>query len=155
MKTHQLNLKKKLFEKLPQFFKAGVYYTKKLLNTRKQRFFQKIIVHELLKKEGSAYFTAGEYDRALHRYEEALSLWRYYICHNPKWEEEGIDDDEIELFEDVGNTDSQKRQIRELKLTSYLNIAVCNLKVKDFVNALAACEEALHLNPASVKAYYL
>jgi len=37
----------------------------------------------------------------------------------------------------------------------YSNIAVCLLKVKEFSNAILACEEVLKLDNRNVKAYYL
>lgn len=91
----------------------------------------------------------------MHKYEEALCIWRYYICHNPKWEEQGIDDDEIEPIEETGCLEEEQSQITELKLTSYLNIAVCYLKSKDFDTGIAACDEALALDRQNVKAFYL
>lgn len=36
----------------------------------------------------------------------------------------------------------------------FLNIAACNLKTKDFETAIAACDEALKLDPYNVKALY-
>ena len=36
----------------------------------------------------------------------------------------------------------------------YLNIAACNIKSKDFETAVAACNEALKLDPYNVKALY-
>jgi tetratricopeptide (TPR) repeat protein len=41
-----------------------------------------------------------------------------------------------------------------LKLALYLNIAACNIKTKDFETAVAACIEALKLDPYNVKALY-
>lgn len=36
----------------------------------------------------------------------------------------------------------------------FLNIAACNLKTKDFETAIAACDQALKLDPYNVKALY-
>lgn len=36
----------------------------------------------------------------------------------------------------------------------YLNIAACNIKTKDYETAVAACNEALKLDPYNVKALY-
>lgn len=36
----------------------------------------------------------------------------------------------------------------------YLNIAACNIKTKDYDTAVAACNEALKLDPYSVRALY-
>ena len=39
-------------------------------------------------------------------------------------------------------------------LTSYLNIALCNLKLGNNLEATHACDEALKLDPKNEKAYY-
>lgn len=36
----------------------------------------------------------------------------------------------------------------------FLNIAACNIKTKDFETAVAACDEALKLDPYNIKALY-
>ena len=36
----------------------------------------------------------------------------------------------------------------------YLNIAACNIKTKDFETSIAACNEALKLDPYSQKALF-
>lgn len=155
IKTAQLDSKKRMFEKLPNFLKAGVYYNSRLENVRKQRFRQQVFVYELLKSKGAKEFKAGEVERALHRYEEALCIWRYYICSNPNWEKDGIDDDEIEPVEKSGDTPEEELLIKDFKLQSYLNIGVCSLKTKDYYNGVKSLEEALKLSPNSVKALYL
>ena len=78
IKTNQLAQKKKFFESLPTFLQAGVYYTKKQLNVRKQRFHQKYFVYEILKHEGGKAFADKDFNRACRKYEEALCIWRYY-----------------------------------------------------------------------------
>ena len=114
-----------------------------------------MFVYELFKSKGSKDFKGGDPERALHRYEEALCIWRYYTCSNLNWEKDGIDDDEIEAVEDLGDTPEQRVLIKDFKLQSYLNIGVCSLKTKDFFNGITSLEEALKLEPESVKALYL
>ena len=64
IKTNQLAQKKRFFESLPTFLQAGVYYTKKLANVRKQRFEQRVFVHDLMKHEGGKAFTNEDWNRA-------------------------------------------------------------------------------------------
>jgi hypothetical protein len=75
-----------------------------------------------------------------------LSIWTYYRSKNPKWDEEGIDDDEIDKIDETGKTESEAEKIKEIKLNSYLNISVCCLKTKQFTTAISACEEALRID---------
>jgi hypothetical protein len=42
----------------------------------------------------------------------------------------------------------------EIKISLYLNIAACNIKVKGWTEATAACEEVLKLDKNNVRAYY-
>jgi hypothetical protein len=79
----------------------------------------------MILKEATVDYDRQEFDRACRKYEEALSLWLYYLCHNPKWDSEGIDDDQIELVDDKGKTEKQKELILDMKLTCFLNIAGC------------------------------
>lgn len=44
--------------------------------------------------------------------------------------------------------------MRKHKLSTYLNIAACNIKKKSYTEAEAACNEALLLDPDSIKALY-
>ena len=51
IKSAELESKRKKFEKLPMFLKAGVYYSQKLENVRKQEFFPKLFAFELISCE--------------------------------------------------------------------------------------------------------
>jgi FK506-binding protein 4/5 len=56
--------------------------------------------------------------------------------------------------DELGNNEFEKTELRRIKLSLYLNIAACNIKSKDYETAVAACNEALKLDPYSVKALY-
>lgn len=155
IKTNQLAQKKKFFESLPTFLQAGVYYTKKQLNLRKQKYHLKLFVFEILKNEAKKAFSVEDFNRACRKYEEALCIWRYYYCTNPEWEKEGIEDAYLKQHEAKGETPDQIFKIREMKITMYLNISICSLKLQDFKASLFACEEALKLDMKNVKGYFL
>jgi hypothetical protein len=70
IKSSQLESKRKKFEKLPMFLKAGVYYSQKLEQVRKQDFWLKIFAFELISNEASQEYLAKNYDRACRKYEE-------------------------------------------------------------------------------------
>jgi len=46
------------------------------------------------------------------------------------------------------------KTIRMLKINTYLNIAACNIKTKNFKEATASCDECLKLDPQNVRAMY-
>jgi tetratricopeptide (TPR) repeat protein len=94
------------------------------------------------------------YDRACRKYEEALSIFRYFYSTNPKWSEEGIDDSELKEVTYEGANEMEKFIILKLVLDTLLNIAACNIKSKDFETAVLACEEALKLDAKNIKALY-
>ncbi|CDW73168.1 peptidyl-prolyl cis-trans isomerase d [Stylonychia lemnae] len=154
IKSAELESKRKKFEKLPMFLKAGVYYSTKLEAVRLQDFYPKIFSFEIIRNEANFEYLNQNYDRACRKFEEALSIFRYYICYNPKWQEEGINDNEIREVDEIGHNDYEKTQIRKLKLQMFLNIAACNIKTKDYETAVAACDEALRLDPYNTKALY-
>lgn len=88
IKTAQLDQKKRKFEKLPTFLKAGLYYTNKLEVVRGQSDFHvKLFAFEIIRDEGAREFALKNYDRACRKFEESLSIFRYYISNNPKWQE--------------------------------------------------------------------
>jgi tetratricopeptide (TPR) repeat protein len=94
------------------------------------------------------------YDRACRKYEEALTIFRYFYSTNPRWAESGIEDSELKEVVDEGTNDKEKNQIKKLVLQTYLNIAACNIKAKDFETAVQACEEALKIDANNTKALY-
>ena len=91
-----------------------------------------MFVYDLLKKQANEEFDKDDFDRACRKYEEALSVWRYFTCSNPKWQEQGIDDDDLKEHDSFGDNEQEKSEIIKIKLACYLNIAACNLKIKEF-----------------------
>lgn len=154
IKSHELESRRRKFEKLPMFLKAGVYYSNKLEHVRQQDFWPKVFAFDILKREANEEYLLGNYDRACRKYEEALSIFRYFTCFNPKWNEEGINDSQIQETEETGKTEFEKQEIRRMKILMFANIAACNLKTKDFETARSACEEVLKLDPYNIKALY-
>lgn len=135
--------------------KAGVYYTQKHEVTRFQTDFNvKFSCYDLISKDANSEYLQKEPDRARNRYEEALGMFRYFEATDPSWQSQGIDDDKLKEVDDEGETDFQKKRILELKINTFLNISACNIKVKDFGAAAAACNEVFKLDPTNLRAYY-
>jgi hypothetical protein len=71
IKSAQLDQKKRKFEKLPTFLKAGLYYSNKLEVVRAQNDFHlKLFAFEIIRDEGAREFQAKNYDRACRKFEE-------------------------------------------------------------------------------------
>lgn len=154
IKSAQLDQKKRKFEKLPSFAKASVYYSNKLETVRKQDFFPKLFAFQLIRKEADQEFLNKNYDRACRKYEEGLSIFRYYYSLDPKWSEQGIDDKDLRDVDFQGNNEFERQEAKKIKLQSYLNIAACSIKTKDFESAVHACNEALKIDPLNKKALF-
>ena len=105
-----------------------------------------MFVHEILKTEGGKSFAGDDFNRAWRKYEEALWIWRYYFWTNSGWEKDGIDDQDLKHYEAIGDSGDQIFKIREMKVKSYLNIAICSLKMNEFKTSRFACEEAIKLD---------
>lgn len=70
IKSGQMLEKRRNFEQLPVFVKAGLYYQPKYHNVRQQGFHQRLSVAELLKLKGNKEFSLQKYDQAAHLYEQ-------------------------------------------------------------------------------------
>ena len=93
--------RRRKFELMPAYLKAGVYYTTKLEAIRhpSQQYHQRLFAYELICRSAAQECATRNYDSACRKYEEAYSIWHYYYTTNPKWNTEGIDD--TQLFEVV------------------------------------------------------
>jgi len=154
IRTAELAQRRKKFEAYPKFIKAGLYLYNKLENVRSQGFYPKMFAFEILKNEGTEEFTNGNYEDSVRRYEEALCIYRYFKSTNVKWQQEGIDDNNLEEVQETGGNKEEEAFIKSAKLMCYLNIAACNLKMKEYQTSVEACNEALILDPNNVKALY-
>ena len=55
---------------------------------------------------------------------------------------------------DLGRDEEEARTVRKIVSSLYLNLAAGYIQLTDLANALAACNEALELDPCSIKALY-
>lgn len=70
IKQEEMESRRRKFEKLPAFLKAGVYYTTKLECTRKQDYYPRLFAYELLIKAANRDYYQGEVQSACRKYEE-------------------------------------------------------------------------------------
>ena len=147
IKQTQMESKRKMFERLPAFLKAGVYYTTKLEATRKQSYYPRLFAFQLIMKSANTQYHQGDSGSACRKYEEAYSIWRYFYSNNPKWNTEGIDDTQLIEEEWKGANDQENEWIRQHKIKSLHNMVACYLKEENFEDAKPAAEEILRLDP--------
>jgi len=70
IKTGQMLDKRRKFESLPLFIKAGLYYLVKFANVRKQGFFQRYATSDHLKARGNRLFKEEKAEQAAREYEQ-------------------------------------------------------------------------------------
>jgi hypothetical protein len=143
---------KQKFDKLPEFYKTGLYCCDMLNNVRNQNFYLKKSAYEVHKAKGIELIEKNKIDDAHYSFCKSLAIFKYIRNKNKNWKNEGIKDEELEYFEDNGNDELQRKDILKMKITSLLNIALCDLKLEKFVDSRLACDEALKLNSTNVKA---
>lgn len=93
---------------------------------------EKIAECAKLKDEGTAEFKAQKFSEAAAKYNEAASY--------------------MEDMYDV--SDDDKKRMKDLQTTCYLNAAMSYLKLKDFAEAVATATKALKNDPHNMKALY-
>jgi len=108
-----------------------------------------------IKQQGNADFGSRDWDGAYKAYARAAACVRYYRPQDKDWRTNSFSDDTIDLVHTKGDSPEEERAFRELLVSCYLNIAQCRLSARqDYDEALAACNEALDLDPSSAKAYF-
>ena len=82
IKQEEMESRRRKFEKLPAFLKAGVYYTTKLECTRKQDYYPRLFAYELLMKTANREYYQGEVQSACRKYEEVCTPFQTSINHS-------------------------------------------------------------------------
>ncbi|KAJ8969796.1 hypothetical protein NQ317_003301 [Molorchus minor] len=91
---------------------------------------EKIEQAKMYKEKGTNYFKAGKYELAVKVYKKIGSI---------------LDQEKDEIHAE---------EIKSLLLASHLNVALCQLKLKDYFEAKSAANSALQLDPNNEKALF-
>ena len=155
IKSYQLSLERKKFDKLPDFFKEGLYNYSYLKNIYKQSYHIKKYTYEAMKSKGVQHLKFKEYDNALDQFIKCICIFKYIECSNPKWNSgDGIKDNELKYIEDKGSNDNEKFEIIKMIKSALLNISLVYYLTKDYKSVREACDEVLKIDPKCVKAFY-
>lgn len=117
---------------------TDVIYEVKLLSFEKNKeswqlnWEEKIKQSELNKNKGTELFKRGKYELAIKKYSKVPEF---------------LKDEVFDLEKDKENAD-------KLQLAAYLNLAMCNLKLKNFNDAKDACNSALKFDPKNEKGLF-
>ena len=155
IKSYQMSLERKEFDKLPDFYKEGLYNYSYLKNIYIQSYQIKKYTYEAIKSKGIQHLKFKEYENALEQFIKCLCVFKYIKCSNPKWNSgDGIKDCELSYFEEKGNNENEKLEISNMIKSSLLNISLVYLLTKEYKNVRDACNEVIKLDSKCVKAYY-
>ncbi|KAG2535511.1 hypothetical protein PVAP13_9NG119600 [Panicum virgatum] len=117
---------------------STLIYEVELIDFTKEKESWEMSAHEKLeaaeksKVAGNDLFKIGKFQRAAKKYSKALS----YI------NEDGHVEDEVEKL------------VKTVRISCWLNHAVCCLKLKDFAQAISLCSMVLEIESCNVKALY-
>jgi molecular chaperone DnaK (HSP70) len=101
-------------------------------DTRRLNFPRRLEIVMKNKKEANELFSDGNYKHAAARYAKALSHCSKFFDLSPAQEEE----------------------LRDVKLSLYLNLALAYIKLEKLDNAMQSCDDALKLDSKNTKALY-
>jgi len=106
------------------------------------------------KSSGGNHFKDGKYDLAIRKYRDVMKLAEV---------SEFRDDGKVVELDSVQNSSmpeesekekAQREELKQMLLVSYLNLAMCYLKVKKLEEAKINCDQALKIDPNNVKAHF-
>ena len=155
IKSYQMSLERKQFDKLPEFYKEGLYNYSSLKNIYKQSYPIKKYTYESIKDKGIKHLNLKQYENALEQFIKCLCVFKYIKSSNTKWASgSGIKDSELTYIEDKGNNIQEQTEINLMIKNALSNISLVYLITKDYDNTRKACDEVLKLEPNNVKALY-
>lgn len=149
IKSAQLAQYRRKFDQWPQFHQAGLYYCDSFKALHNASHSEILPIYSSKKQEGTTLFQEKNYQSAIHKYEEVLTIFRWVENRNEKWRNSGIEDDDLTI-----NYAEKTKENIEMMIALYLNLAICNLKLENWKEAVAACDEVLQLDPNNVKGLY-
>ncbi|XP_038675473.1 peptidyl-prolyl cis-trans isomerase FKBP5-like [Scyliorhinus canicula] len=86
----------------------------------------------LVKEKGTNYFKAGRYKQAQIQYRKIVAWLEQEYCL----------------------TQEESQRARSLILAAHLNVAMCSLKLNEYLKAVGSCDRALEIDRANEKALY-
>jgi tetratricopeptide (TPR) repeat protein len=144
-------------------------------NVRKQGFYQKFFVCELLKNEGNGHYNRHQPMKALEAYLRALSIFlkrcplnqggsnndlNGHESHESEIgngrSKDNLEEHQVSLVieNEDGKSEKERTLFKKLKLSLFLNLSQCYLLLHDYDNAYHAANYALLLAPRNEKALF-
>lgn len=144
------------FDRHPQFYQNSIFPREEVTQARRcKAFVDRMNEAEALKRKGNEAFRNQIFSTAALHYEMAVAVWKYLENTNPNWRSEGINDDFIMEMSFESQNEEEKKAVKEFLIKCYKNLALCNLQMNQHSVSIAACNEALALNPGDAKALFV
>lgn len=142
-------LGKQVFYNLPQFHQVSLLYAAELKSVLRSPISEKVQLFVRKKTEGTELFNKQDYAAALEKYYQALTLFRWIENRNSSWNNRQINDSDL-----VYKYEELTEEVKTCLVTTYLNIAICNLKLEQWKEAELASDEVLRIDEKNIKALY-
>lgn len=154
LKGHQQAQLRTRFDSWPQYFQHSMFMQESVTSVRGKSFQERIEAAESMKAAGNNHYGAGDLEEAVAEYEKALAVFKYAENMDPGWKKKGIEDKDIRTVDYKCDDQQDQARLDALKISCYLNIAVCKFKLREFQTCIRACDDTLQIDPSNVKALY-
>lgn len=103
------------------------------------------------KNTGGTHFKDGKYDLAIKQYRDIMKL-----AEISEFRDDGklVELESVQLPPESDQDKTQRQELQQMLLVSYLNLALCYLKVNKFEESIANCNLALKQDPQNIKAHF-
>jgi tetratricopeptide (TPR) repeat protein len=157
LKSHRLKEERRSYERSPLFYRRTLFMETQLGAERALPIDELLTAAEGRKEAGNQLYEENRHEDACQAYSSALGCVRYYKSTDPDWRQNGFTDETlVEVHvESACDTPERAERLRTLMVACYLNLAQARMAVKgDNAEAIAACNEAIALDPNNAKAYF-
>ncbi|MCQ2820226.1 MAG: hypothetical protein MJ252_23420 [archaeon] len=154
IKEYQMNQDKQKYNKNPDYFKATLFHWYKSKDIYNKTYNERKEIFNKIKSEAIKCLQKKEYEDASDKFCQCLAIFRYMKSNNPSWKENGIKDEYIEYIDIEGDNETEKKEIKQMKISSLLNISLCEYCLKNWTEVRSACDDVLSLDSNNIKALY-
>ena len=151
IKQNKQNPNKQKYEKLPNFYKLTLFHQQSLSNVHNRSFYIKKTSFYSIYNLARSHLEQSQFDIASTLFSKALAIFTYI---KPSNNESNIKDNELIYIEDNGNNQTEKNEIIKMKISSLLNISLCEYYLQNWTEVRSACDYILKLDKRNIKAYY-
>ncbi|GMI07190.1 hypothetical protein TrRE_jg4931 [Triparma retinervis] len=154
MKTADQAIFRSKFDKWPRFYQNSVFAGDVVKEARGMAFGPMLSEAEKLKALGNGALGEGDFMKANHCYEQALSVFKYAENVDPDWKSKGMRDDSLVERSYLCASSSEESAVRGFMKSVYLNLALVCQKTGEWDIAIQACDECLEIEDDNAKALY-